>query len=860
MPDPTTPQPGDLIPLRVRSGRAAWPYAFQGRPLPESLPSGAPWPKISVVTPSFNQGRFIEETILSVLHQGYPNLEYIVVDGGSTDETLAVVGRYRDRLTHFESQRDRGQSHAINKGFARATGEILTWLNSDDQFAPGALAAAALAFHTSKADLVAGVCEIFKAGAHVQSHLTGCPDGPLPLDDLLDLERGWLAGRFFYQPEVLFTRDAWQRAGGRVDESLFYSMDYELWLRMAHAGARLHVIGRPIAHFRSHEDQKTQQKHDGGYIKELPKVASAFCERTGCRPRAIPTLQTKRRLKVAMVNDLGYAYGAGIAHRRVAQALRLGGHHVVALAAGSAEHGIEAPKVSTTDLLTRLRAIGPDAVVLGNLHGAGLDASALSSIASEFPAAFMLHDQWLLTGRCAYTGGCEHYRADRGGCSNACTCPAGHLKSHAKEIAPAWQGKRDSIQASPKLALWANSRWMQGNASEALPPDERAKLATITFGFELETFRPMDKLEARERLGLPKDRFIVFSAVSSLADERKGLGHLARAMEILRLDDTLVASVGWFGKNQEPPISGMRPLGYTKDPLHLATCYAAADVFVGPSLEEAFGQVFIEAAACGTPSIGYPVGGVPEAILHGVSGLIAERREPEALAEAIRTLYLDPTLRERMGCWARLWAENQWSMTSSYRSLYLALRESAEQRGWVVTPKIDLAIRPEPVPMPAMLSALLPAWRVESGMDPWEGPYPQKHLHQRFRWTVGPIAKLVLQFDGAPTSSDAAPAQVLIACKNFHPSQRLRLVVNGQSCGERDVPARANQDPETILRFDTALRLGENTLEIHTWKWGGANREIGVMVSSIVAVPVGRGTTSLAQAGSVEAKPLVASR
>ncbi len=858
MPDPT-PQPADLIPLRVRSGRAAWPYALQGRPLPESLPGGAPWPKISVVTPSFNQGRFIEETILSVLHQGYPNLEYLVVDGGSTDETLAVVGRYRDRLAHFESQRDRGQSHAINKGFACATGEILTWLNSDDQFAPGALAAAALAFHTSKADLVAGVCEIFKAGAHVQSHLTGCPDGPLPLDDLLDLDRGWLAGRFFYQPEVLFTRGIWERAGGRVDESLFYSMDYELWLRMAHAGARLHVIGRPIAHFRSHEDQKTQQKHDGGYIKELPKVASAFCERTGHTPRAIPTLQTKRRLKIAMVNDLGYAYGAGIAHRRLAQAFRLGGHHVVALAAGSAEHGIEAPRVSTTELLARLRAIGPDAVVLGNLHGAGLDASALPSIASEFPAAFVLHDQWLLTGRCAYTGGCERYRADRGGCNSACTCPAGHLRSHEEEIAPAWQGKRDAIQVSPTLALWANSGWMQGDACGALPGEGRDKLATITFGFELETFRPMDKMEARERLGLPKDRFIVFSAVSSLGDERKGLAHLARAMEILRLDDTLVASVGWFGKNQEPPIPGMHALGYTKDPLHLATCYAAADVFVGPSLEEAFGQVFIEAAACGTPSIGYPVGGVPEAILHGVSGLIAERREPEALAEAIRALYLDPGLRERMGRWARLWAENQWSMTSSYRSLYLALRESGARRGWVVPPKIDLAIKPEAVPTVAVLSAALPNWRAVSGLDPWEGPYPTKSLRQRFRWTIGPVTKIVLGFDGAPVSAGASPAQVLIACKNFHPGQRVRLLVNGQSCGERDVAVRANGDPETILRFDAALRAGENDLELHVWKWGGANRAIGVMVSAITGVAMARGGAALPLV-PIESKPVGAAR
>ena len=115
------------------------------------------WPRITIITPSFNQGDFLEDTILSILNQKYPNLEYFIVDGGSTDNTLDIIKKYEDRIDWWVSEPDRGQSHAINKGLERATGEIINWINSDDLLFPGALQRVAVTFmNNPEADLIVG--------------------------------------------------------------------------------------------------------------------------------------------------------------------------------------------------------------------------------------------------------------------------------------------------------------------------------------------------------------------------------------------------------------------------------------------------------------------------------------------------------------------------------------------------------------------------------------------------------------------------------------------------------------------------------------------------------------------------------
>lgn len=257
-----------------------WPWNFAALKVPETFPSGQPLPKISIVTVTFNQGSYIEETIRSILLQGYPNLEYIVIDGGSTDQTVSILERYQSDITYWVSESDRGQSNALNKGFAHATGDILAWLNSDDCYLPGTLYRVALAFNTYGTDMVAGGCELRIGNNPVpfRTHHNAMPVGKatqLPLERLLDIENCWHQGEFFYQPEVFWTRDLWLRSGGHVREDLFYSMDYELWLRMAAQGANVVHIPDALTLYRVHEDQKTYGD-DIPYLPELKQVAEKF--------------------------------------------------------------------------------------------------------------------------------------------------------------------------------------------------------------------------------------------------------------------------------------------------------------------------------------------------------------------------------------------------------------------------------------------------------------------------------------------------------------------------------------------------------------------------------------------------------
>lgn len=217
------------------------------------------WPRISIITPSLNQGRYIEAAIASILNQNYPNLEYIVVDAGSTDETLAILERYRDRIDKIVVA-ELSQTEALNFGFEQLTGDLIGWLNTDDILAPGAFHAAAAAYSRSACDVIVGHSLIHREGEVERVLIPKRQRSQLETGALLDLFGKWLKKDFFCQPEVFIARQALQKIGGRLDTSLQYTMDYDLWLRLAKKGASMHVTGWPFAFFRKHEAQKTSNE------------------------------------------------------------------------------------------------------------------------------------------------------------------------------------------------------------------------------------------------------------------------------------------------------------------------------------------------------------------------------------------------------------------------------------------------------------------------------------------------------------------------------------------------------------------------------------------------------------------------
>jgi len=236
----------DDFPL-CAEGKTGWPWF--GPVDDEPIPSNQQWPKISVITPNYNYGNYLEETIRSVLLQGYPNLEYIVMDGASSDNSLEVIKKYAPWLSYWESEKDRGQAHAINKGFARATGDLIIWINSDDLLLPGALRKFAENYDASNETMIfTDVINFSPDRNDVYAKQSG-----IVLENFIGIPE---EGFSWHQPGIAVPRSFYEKVGG-LDESLHYIFDWDWICRLLIHCSDISYVHAPVARFRVHDMSKT---------------------------------------------------------------------------------------------------------------------------------------------------------------------------------------------------------------------------------------------------------------------------------------------------------------------------------------------------------------------------------------------------------------------------------------------------------------------------------------------------------------------------------------------------------------------------------------------------------------------------
>jgi len=238
------------------AGYTGWPWTAEGIHLPDKMPNGFDWPRISIITPSYNQVEYLEATIRSILLQGYPDLEYIVMDGGSTDGSLDIIKRYSPWLSHWESGTDSGQYAAIEKGFGLSNSEIMAWLNSDDMYFPWTLKT---------------IGEVFGNFLNIDwlttsNTATTAYDGStITFLNQMKYSRRWFSENrnlrktngFIQQESTFWRHSLWKKAGGMMESQFLYAGDFELWARF-YKYTGLVTTNTPLGIFRYHPGQKTR--------------------------------------------------------------------------------------------------------------------------------------------------------------------------------------------------------------------------------------------------------------------------------------------------------------------------------------------------------------------------------------------------------------------------------------------------------------------------------------------------------------------------------------------------------------------------------------------------------------------------
>ena len=250
-------------------GKIGWPWTEGSPSPPDRMSDGSEWPRISIVTPNYNYGHFIEETIRSVLLQGYPNLEYIIIDGGSTDDTVEIIHKYKDYLTYWVSEHDEGQTDAINKGYQHCTGDIFVWLNADDAYTNSTCLESVAGFYKQGYQLIVGRClNVDENDQPIE--ITKEFNGIAPQQDFDQYLRFWSFVPL-PQPSVFIAKELTDFSFP-LDKDLHSYMDYQLFLRVLSQNPKSIWVDQNLVKFKYHGQNKTMSSYTGAY-SELFRVS-----------------------------------------------------------------------------------------------------------------------------------------------------------------------------------------------------------------------------------------------------------------------------------------------------------------------------------------------------------------------------------------------------------------------------------------------------------------------------------------------------------------------------------------------------------------------------------------------------------
>jgi glycosyltransferase involved in cell wall biosynthesis len=287
--------------------KTSWPWTEETEPVVYDKRTN--WPKISIVTPSYNQGQYIEETILSILNQNYPNLEYFIIDGGSSDNTVDIIKKYEDKITYWVSEPDKGQTDAINKGLHQATGEIFTWLNSDDYYFKDVLGYIAELYITNKWDnIVFGNAVFVDEKGQYLSKMK-------PI--VFSKEKGDVLKQkvCLPQPASFFTSKMYQKHG--LDDTLHYAMDMDFWLRMALTEDEMFTFDKDIVNFRRHSNAKSNNGNLP-FALDFEKRHRRYLKEDGFKFTKEQSVHILIGIYKYLINEMPFLYKIKYAYRLIA--------------------------------------------------------------------------------------------------------------------------------------------------------------------------------------------------------------------------------------------------------------------------------------------------------------------------------------------------------------------------------------------------------------------------------------------------------------------------------------------------------------------------------------------------------------